>query len=85
MQEKDLFLTSHLQPEITSMLLVHGVLRLTRQKIEEGATLFGLAQEALEMLQREDVSSKRLVWPVWIVSLDLVQCSATPPNDASQL
>lgn len=67
------------------MLLVQGVLRLTRQKIKEGATLFGLAQEALDMLRREDVSSERLVSPVWIVSLDLVQCSATPPNDASQL
>ena len=55
------------------------------QAKDQGATLFGLAQEALEMLQREDVSSERLVWPVWIVSLDLVQCSATPPNDASQL
>lgn len=43
------------------MLLVQGVLRLTRQKIEEGATLFGLAQEALDMLRREDVSSERLV------------------------
>ena len=43
------------------MLLVQGVLRLTRQKIEEEATLFGLAQEALDMLRREDVSSERLV------------------------
>lgn len=67
------------------MLLFQGALRLTRQRIEEGATLFGLAQEALDMLRREDVSSERLVWPVWIVSLDLVQCSATPPNVASPL
>ncbi|KAI4093914.1 MAG: hypothetical protein LQ339_007596 [Xanthoria mediterranea] len=41
--------------------LQHGAGELERdgagQKIKEGATLFGLAQEALDMLRREDVST----------------------------
>lgn len=61
---QDLFLASHLQPEIMPTLLAQGVIRPNKQKFVEGATLLQRAQKALDILRRKEVSGERLVWRV---------------------
>lgn len=53
-----------LQSEIVPTLLANGIVKPTKVRIVEGASVTDRAQNALTLLRNKAVSGERLVWKV---------------------
>ncbi|KAF3397821.1 Uncharacterized protein F1880_005608 [Penicillium rolfsii] len=62
--EENEFFKWHLQPDVIPALLRAGDIEPNKQRIVEGDTLLGRAQQALDLLRERAPSGERLVWRV---------------------